>query len=294
VETVRDNLPCVSCGYTLRGLLHDGNCPECGTEISRSLRGDLLAAADPKWLRTIVRGQRLLTIGLMTAVSGIVLMLLITVAYLFTAALSPGLPRIVEDSFTIVLGVIFLSVPIGMCIALVGIFFVTAQEGRDIERETAWSARNMARWSMLGAIVACVAAYSIHFLPVLGAMWIALDLFFRGVFIALLTVAGVALLKRVEALSRRVPNEKLADQIRKRWRFIRWAVPAAGIYLLIFPVFGFGGGGMRGGLIFIAPLGCLGFVAVIGLLVGSVRLTGMMRTCTRQFRLCLAIAEEHA
>lgn len=31
---------CASCGYSLRGLAVEGNCPECGTPIVRSVGGD--------------------------------------------------------------------------------------------------------------------------------------------------------------------------------------------------------------------------------------------------------------
>src|SRR5690606_13045482 len=30
------DLLCESCGYTLNGLPHDGNCPECGTPVAKS------------------------------------------------------------------------------------------------------------------------------------------------------------------------------------------------------------------------------------------------------------------
>ncbi len=36
--------PCVHCGYDLRGLPANGRCPECGTAIARSIRGDLLSS----------------------------------------------------------------------------------------------------------------------------------------------------------------------------------------------------------------------------------------------------------
>ncbi len=57
------DLHCVRCGYHLRGLAEDGTCPECGTAVARSMRGDLLSAADPAWLRRIYRGQLYIGIG---------------------------------------------------------------------------------------------------------------------------------------------------------------------------------------------------------------------------------------
>ncbi len=37
------DLPCIQCGYNLRGLTVKGMCPECGT----SVRATLLAVVDP-------------------------------------------------------------------------------------------------------------------------------------------------------------------------------------------------------------------------------------------------------
>jgi|GEM_PF-5180454 len=37
VTTIGESLPCVRCGYDLRGLREDGRCPECGARIKLSL-----------------------------------------------------------------------------------------------------------------------------------------------------------------------------------------------------------------------------------------------------------------
>ena len=36
-DSFTEDLPCVRCGYNLRGLKPEGNCPECGAAISKSL-----------------------------------------------------------------------------------------------------------------------------------------------------------------------------------------------------------------------------------------------------------------
>jgi hypothetical protein len=48
--TVTDSVPCLECGYIVRGMNAAGSCPECGTPIARSLRALLLRCADPTWL----------------------------------------------------------------------------------------------------------------------------------------------------------------------------------------------------------------------------------------------------
>ena len=44
---LEDDLTCLHCGYNLRGLLPEGDCPECGTAVARSTHGSLLRFCDP-------------------------------------------------------------------------------------------------------------------------------------------------------------------------------------------------------------------------------------------------------
>ena len=44
------SVPCVSCGYDLRGLSPDGECPECGASIQTSIDSQRLFFTSPRWL----------------------------------------------------------------------------------------------------------------------------------------------------------------------------------------------------------------------------------------------------
>lgn len=55
-DEVATDLPCARCGYNLRGLWANHNCPECGTRIELSLQGNLLRFADPEWLKKLRLG----------------------------------------------------------------------------------------------------------------------------------------------------------------------------------------------------------------------------------------------
>lgn len=58
-RTVDRDVPCVRCGYNLRGLTPDTRCPECGTAVNQSLQGNFLRFADPDWLGRLQTGTSL-------------------------------------------------------------------------------------------------------------------------------------------------------------------------------------------------------------------------------------------
>jgi hypothetical protein len=59
---------CVGCGYELAGLSPHGECPECGTPIARSLRGDLLAYAPAEYLAKLHRGAAIVVVTILVMV----------------------------------------------------------------------------------------------------------------------------------------------------------------------------------------------------------------------------------
>ena len=50
---IGQDLPCLKCGYNLRTLLDDGECPECGASVHESARLAWLCHHDPAWLRRL-------------------------------------------------------------------------------------------------------------------------------------------------------------------------------------------------------------------------------------------------
>lgn len=53
---IMQSVPCLECGYVVRGMKASQFCPECGTPIARSLRGLLLRFADVAWLGMVRAG----------------------------------------------------------------------------------------------------------------------------------------------------------------------------------------------------------------------------------------------
>ena len=56
--TVAGDFPCHHCGYDLTTLGVNDKCPECGTVVRASVRGNVLKYSDPAWLRRVATGVR--------------------------------------------------------------------------------------------------------------------------------------------------------------------------------------------------------------------------------------------
>src|SRR5579862_7798202 len=87
---IEHDMLCIRCGYNLRMIAADGRCPECGTEASRSVHGDLLSYADPAWVH---------------ALRNAVLIMLINTLVRFVLGMTAGLLR--APAATALLGILF-------------------------------------------------------------------------------------------------------------------------------------------------------------------------------------------
>lgn len=68
MSTIATDLPCLGCGYNLRGLDASGACPECGKPAVESTQGDRLEFADIGWLRNVRLG---VTLGALVLLVGL-------------------------------------------------------------------------------------------------------------------------------------------------------------------------------------------------------------------------------
>ncbi len=67
------DLPCLGCGYNLRGLNPDGVCPECATPVGRSQYGNLLRYSNPDWVDQLASGMNWLVASIVFGIlAGIV------------------------------------------------------------------------------------------------------------------------------------------------------------------------------------------------------------------------------
>ncbi len=91
---VADERPCLTCGYSIVGMGTDGVCPECGTPIIRSIRGNLLRYASRDHLRTLVRGAALVEAAMILSIVASFLTTGATLAYRWASAAYANVPSL--------------------------------------------------------------------------------------------------------------------------------------------------------------------------------------------------------
>ncbi len=205
-KTIDHDLPCTICGYNLRGLQTAGACPECGTDVGRSLQGDLLKFADQSWLGGVYNGTRLL--GGANLLLVICLLAFILVPFLTLSSQSTGTAAIVATVFVTVLRVLL---PATILFTMIGVWLITRQEPRLYLAEEVTSSRIFARASVLLMLISCALAY------VYPGM---LRPYVRVVMLISFVVALMSCLRHLAAIGRRIPEQKLVEQARKRQKGI--------------------------------------------------------------------------
>lgn len=214
---------CIQCGYSLEGLGDDASCPECATPVARSRFGFLFVYAGDDYARAVVRGLRLVTIGVL------VLVVLAVVLFVANVAMRGTGPR----PYTPLLALAML-VPLAM------IFFgyhafASPDPGLSPDDQP-----RLARMVARVGVLACAAAVALSLLsPLLvavglgvGPLALALG-WLRG----LLIVAGVGMAffgggLCLVWLAKRIPDKKL---VRRAKRSL-WLVPLLSLMPLLLSI----------------------------------------------------------
>ena len=147
-ERVWGGLLCMRCGYDLTGLASDGVCPECGTPVADSMRGNLLADRSPEYVRTLKRGLSLVLNGILLWFVVIFLTSVGTAFLGVSAGASGSAPPsfITSGWLTLFSGAINLGFS---AMILFGYWLFTARDPGDPVRDGAPTARNVLRVAVI-------------------------------------------------------------------------------------------------------------------------------------------------
>ncbi len=215
VDRVKKDVPCAGCGYNLRTLAINAQCPECYTSIARSIVGDTLDASDPRWLAKVYRGQSLIWTGMV----GLIVLLILSMGLVWMSLISVAVIAI----FGVVIPILFVAAWVAI---IVGFFNLTASDPRASLNEQPLSLRH----SLLTAAIAsgallCVGIFLDFPLSVFGtnatvsAVITRVNTYLGGA----LVIWTVVLFCRYQAyLCKRVPDVTRANKIRTTGH--RWAI----------------------------------------------------------------------
>lgn len=239
---------CRRCGYALRGLTIHGRCPECGTSVGWSIRGDLLRYSDPDWVERLARG----TLWIIVGVLGGLLASIIVAS--FGGLAEPGASEAV--AWVLSIG--------ASLVALVGYWLVTTPEPW-ITAEAAFSVRHLARWGVvagfLGGLVPDWTTVATG--PAFSVVAILSLILSLGGF-----VGFIALFVHARRIARRVPDARLASHT----SVVMWGI-VSGLGLMLLTALGAilaAAGGAAGAVAIFGIFGVFGCVAGLALLVFSI------------------------
>ncbi len=140
---IAEDLPCLRCGYNLRGLGSEAACPECASAVGRSIQGDLLRFCNPDWLARLAKGLLLIIIGVL---AGFVVSMLLTGVMMGLAASGA-----ISMAATMAgVGLVGFSTSL---VVVIGVWWLTAPDPARTERERPVTARTLARWCITAQLL---------------------------------------------------------------------------------------------------------------------------------------------
>jgi hypothetical protein len=213
-----ESRPCIRCAYDLKGLLSSGNCPECGTPVERSLRGDLIAYSDEAYQQQLLRGVTLIMAGILLS------MISVFVAFALGALLRSGSSILV-----------LISSLVASAISYYGYYLYSSPDPGQLSTNRGEQPRRILRIALVVAIVANLAQFGLTLLSPAVALPASPAAGFRGLSglqLAASLAGGVAWLVQFFAvmlytkwLAPRIPSERVFN----RAKLLIWLGPLLGV-----------------------------------------------------------------
>ncbi len=223
-----EDVACRHCGYNLRGLALDGQCPECEMAIEKTLHAFLLRFCDPVWLKRLRSGLTLLIAMIFAGLA---------VGFIFGLSFLLLIGGTGETSLPLVSAFVLLLAGI-WCMQLIAYWRITSPEPTPLHEENPLSARKIAR---VGLIISTASGllgfaldrdmYSMATMDVADApvqAGFAWTLYLLSTGLGLIGLFALCVYARSIAL--RFPADKLA----KSTRLVMWGytIPAAAAAIL--------------------------------------------------------------
>ena len=299
--TCFDGSQCITCGYDLRALEIDRACPECGTAIELSMRGDRLSLSDPVWVAKLARGQSLLVLGfkisLLAICIGLICLIIAFVNMMVWSYISRAGPGVVVASwiFRVIFTIMGIGLFVGIIITTIGCALITTQDPRESLSESSLSNRNVARKALIAMYCIIVIEFAYSFvLDLFSASNTFIQVYISIMFVLLgisLTVSLVASLRWLAGLALRIPDHDLRKSTLESSRFFYWAILIFIIINIIVPMNRTAAvGGLSVQAILYMSLSCASLIFTFVILFKSNRLYLILREYRNAFRICAAEA----
>jgi hypothetical protein len=245
---VTTDVPCRKCQYNLRSLPIDGRCPECGTPVGFSTKGDLIRYSDPTWTDTLRRGINCIILGVLVAVVGGIL-----AAFLFRG--NP-IPMILSSFASSIL-------------FLVGAWLLTMPDPSGLGEDKYGTSRKLIRITLLVGLVNHLLTFAQQTMVMPpDARFLVQSL--AGLASLVGVVGQFAMLNYLGKLARRIPDFKIAD----RAHFLMYAL---GITYGLFIVLGLIAAlSLRGARTAGPPAGLVAVGCIAGLMALALIVFGVM------------------
>ncbi len=219
---IEDDHLCMTCSYSLRGLRQSDQCPECGTLVAESLRGDMLFYRNPDYTRKLLKGLSFILNGILLQI------IAMFVGGLLIGILAGAAVGAIPSSVTLFV-LPALSVVISGIITIGWWWFTSQDPGVATELEP--KARKIVRGAVIASVAFTLLSFVAGFLPSSLTSGIAPT---RGlppaglsgfdVLIILIGLGSVAAwitqffagMLYVRGLARRLPNEKIHKRAKSR------------------------------------------------------------------------------